>query len=261
MLGLFDSGVGGLTVVRELHKRAPNASYLYLGDTARTPYGNKSQEVLQAFACEDAQFLIDRGATDIIVACNTVSSVAMETLRATFQSVRFFDVITPAVRVASSSGYGRVGVIGTRATIGSGIYADLLQAAAQASGSHMEVVSAACPLFVPLVEEGWINRPETKRIIRTCLQQIRQKQVDALILGCTHYPMLQSVIKATLQNRVRIIDSPSCVLDEVQQVAPELLHETSQPTQKLFFTDLAPQTRTIVQRWLGASVTPEKVSL
>lgn len=261
MLGLFDSGVGGLTVVRELLRRSPQASFLYLGDTARTPYGNKSPDVLRHFAVEDARFLIERGATDIVVACNTVSSVAMDALREAFPSIRFFDVITPAVAVAVERKDDVVGVIGTRATISSGLYETRLQEAAKAKGQKIEVVSAACPLFVPLVEEHWTDRAETKRIARTYLQPLRQKQVDALILGCTHYPMLEDVIKASLQKRVHIIDSPSCVLDEVKKVAPELLEANDRPTQKLFFTDLAPQTIQIVRRWIGPSITPEKVSL
>ncbi len=261
MLGLFDSGVGGLTVVRELLRRSPQASFLYLGDTARTPYGNKSPDVLRHFAVEDARFLIERGATDIVVACNTVSSVAMDALREAFPSTRFFDVITPAVAVAVERKDDVVGVIGTRATISSGLYETRLQEAAKAKGQKIEVVSAACPLFVPLVEEHWTDRAETKRIARTYLQPLRQKQVDALILGCTHYPMLEDVIKASLQKRVHIIDSPSCVLDEVKRAAPALLEVSDQPTQKLFFTDLAPQTLQIVRRWLGPSITPEKVSL
>lgn len=246
MLGLFDSGIGGLTVVKELLRRAPNASFVYLGDTARTPYGNKSAETITAYAIDDARFLMDRGATAIAIACNSVSAVALDALREAFPSVPFFDVITPAVEAAKA--FASVGVIGTRATINSGVYEKRLTEARP----DARVISTACPLFVPLVEEGWTDKPETKRIVRAYLQDIRQAQVDALILGCTHYPLLADVIRASLQRRVRIIDSPSALLDRIE---PE---EAEKAKQEYFFTDLSPLTDRLASAWLGRTVRGER---
>lgn len=244
MLGIFDSGVGGLTVVKELLRRHPSSGFIYLGDTARTPYGNKSPDTIRRYAVEDARFLADKGATTILVACNTVSAVAMEELRTEFSSIKFFEVITPAVAAATGK---KIGVIGTRATIGSGVYERRLKE----RDSSVEVISQACPLFVPLVEENWINKPETKRIARTYLEPIRREQIDSLILGCTHYPLLAEVIRASLQKRVKIIDSPSALIDVVEREAGS---ELVDGMQEYYFTDPSKLTDTVATRWLGKTV-------
>jgi glutamate racemase len=261
MLGLFDSGVGGLTVVKELLRRAPDASFVYLGDTARVPYGNKSAETITRYALEDTAFLVANGATAVAVACNTVSSVAMEALRNAFPQVRFFDVVEPAVDAAIKvvakrrTRQPRVGVIGTRATVQSGIYAKCLTERGPNFGvKDLVVVSQACPLFVPLVEENWMRRPETQRIARTYLSPLRQKQVDALILGCTHYPLLTPVIKASLQKAVTIVDSPKAILDVIEADAPELLEPSPAPRQEFFFTDVTPHVEALASRWLKRPV-------
>ncbi|QQR60979.1 glutamate racemase [Candidatus Uhrbacteria bacterium] len=244
MLGIFDSGVGGLTVVKELLRRHPSAGFVYLGDTARTPYGNKSAEMIQRYAIEDARFLVGKGATTILVACNSVSAVAMNELKSEFPSIKFFEVITPAVLSASGK---KIGVIGTRATIGSGVYERRLKE----RDSNIEVISQACPLFVPLVEENWINKPESKRIARTYLEPIRREQVDSLILGCTHYPLLAEVIRASLQKRVKIIDSPAALVDVVEKEAGS---EIVNGAQEYYFTDPSKSTDAIATRWLGKTV-------
>ena len=259
MIGIFDSGIGGLSVVRELLKRHPDADFLYLGDTARTPYGNKSPETITRYAIEDAAFLISHGATHVIAACNTVSAVAMPTLRDAFPSVEFFDVITPAVSAAAEVAHqkkrGHVGVIGTRATVSSGLYEKLLREAGVS-----EIISDSCPLFVPLVEEGWVNRPETKRIARVYLSRIRQAQVDALILGCTHYPFLEQVIASSLQKRVQLIDSPSALLNLLERDCPEVLASTG-GKQKYFFTDPANRVKAIAEKWLKRPIEIELAKL
>jgi glutamate racemase len=264
MLGLFDSGIGGLTVVRELLRRSPEASFVYLGDTARAPYGNKSADVLRRYAIEDAAFLIAQGATAIAVACNTVSAVAMDALHEAYPKMRFFDVVAPAVEAAIAMRPKKIGVIGTRATIQSGVYERMLLAVGapladalgdgQARGLPLRIFTAACPLFVPLVEENWIHRSETKRIARTYLATLKQKQIDALILGCTHYPLLAPVIRATLQKRVKIVDSASALLDAISREAPELLASQTPSRQEYYFTDPSPLTERIASRWLGRTI-------
>jgi glutamate racemase len=251
MLGIFDSGIGGLTVVKELLRRHPSAGFIYLGDTARTPYGNKSAETIRRYAVEDARFLVEKGATTVLVACNTVSAIAMDQLREAFPTTNFFEVITPAVSAATGK---KIGVIGTRATIGSGVYERQLKT----RDADIQVVSQACPLFVPLVEENWIHKSETKRIARTYLEPIRRQQVDSLILGCTHYPLMLDAIRASVQKRVNIVDAPSALMDLVEK---EAASELAAGEQTYFFTDPSAATDAIATRWLGRTVKGARAEL
>lgn len=248
MLGLFDSGIGGLTVVKELLRRVPKASFVYLGDTARTPYGNKTPEILKRYALENAEFLISHGATSIAVACNTISAVAMDVLREKFPQTTFFDVVTPAANSVTNT--TKIGVIGTRATIASGIYERVIKSL----NPKAKVFSKACPLFVPLAEEGWMGRAETKRIVRYELRPLIQQQIEALILGCTHYPLLIKEVRACLHKRTKIIDSPAAILDDIQRSAPGLLSQSDAPKQEYYFSDPSPRTDEIATRWLGTTV-------
>jgi glutamate racemase len=203
LIGVFDSGIGGLTVVRALRRHLPEYNILYFGDTARTPYGTKSPETVMAYAIEDAEILRQRGAQILVVGCNTASSVATDTLRERFD-FPIFEVISPAVRVAVSEPKAkRVGIIGTRATVNSGVYEGKIREARP----DIKVYGNACPLLVPLVEEGWLNKGETRRIVKKYLHPLKLKQIDTLILGCTHYPLLKEIIAAKIGKRVRIIDS------------------------------------------------------
>lgn len=258
MIGIFDSGIGGLSVVRELLKRHEDVDFLYLGDTARTPYGNKSRETIIRYALEDVDFLVSRGATHVIAACNTVSAVAMPELRKAYPDVLFFDVITPAVaQGARIAGHGaKIGVIGTRATIESGLYSTLLHE----KDSSIHVISESCPLFVPLVEEGWEKRPETKRIVRYYLSRIKQAQVDALILGCTHYPFLFDVISDAMQKRVTIIDSPSALMDMLETEASGALRPGT-GRQVYYFTDPSERIRKLAEQWLKRPIRIESAEL
>jgi glutamate racemase len=251
MIGIFDSGVGGLTVVRELLRRSPDASFVYLGDTARLPYGNKSPETIVRFTLEDAAFLVAHGATSLVVACNTMSAHAVDALRKTYPALPIFDVITPAVRVASHLGAKRVGVIGTRATVASGAYDRLLEA------QGIEVIARACPLFVPLVEEGWLDDGETKRIVKHYLSPVRQGDVDALILGCTHYPLLAPVIGRFMGRSVSLIDSGAVVVEELLKG----VQLDSARQQSYFLTDRSARSEEIAQQWLKRPVNFDKADL
>ncbi|HSO71582.1 MAG TPA: glutamate racemase, partial [Thermodesulfobacteriota bacterium] len=171
MIGIFDSGIGGLTVVREILEQLPEYPIVYFGDTARTPYGTKSPKTITEYAIEDMEFLLAQGAKIIIIACNSVSSVAADILREKF-NVPIFEVIAPAVqKTLEVTRNSRVGVIGTRATIGSGVYERSLKTLR----ADIQVFSQACPLLVPLVEEGWLKRPETKQIVRKYLFPLKLK--------------------------------------------------------------------------------------
>jgi glutamate racemase len=209
MIGVFDSGIGGLTVARALRRAVPDARIVYFGDVARMPFGNKSAATVTQYSREIGAYLIRRGARLLVIACNTASSVAAETLRREL-SVPVFDVISPAVRAATAlSGVRRIGVLGTRGTVASGAY----QRAIQAAGVRT-VKAVACPMFVPIVEEGFAGTPEGRAIVRRTLAPLAGARADAVILGCTHYPLLRPAIRAALPG-VTLIDSRT-VADEVR---------------------------------------------
>ena len=252
MIGLFDSGIGGLTVLRELQRVLPDAPFIYLGDTARTPYGNKSAETVTRYAIEDATFLLNHGATAIVIACNSASAVATEALKKQFPSVPIFDVITPTVEDATLVTKGRVGIIGTRATIASKAYQDRLTG---------EVLAQACPLFVPLVEEGWLEDGETKRIVRRYLSPLRSANVDTLIMGCTHYPLLRPLIERYMGKRVHLVDPAVSVTQRLVSQREALFANSSAEGQRYFLTDVSPQSDKIAQQWLGRPVQFEKATL
>jgi len=203
-IGVFDSGIGGLTVFRELRRALPDEDLIYLGDTARVPYGTKSPAVIRRYSLEIARFLLRQRAKMIVVACNSASANALDFL-ARRMPVPVIGVVQPGTLDALASSRARtIAVIGTMSTIRSGSYARMLRAHAAAP---ITVIQKACPLFVPLVEEGWLNTPITRAVAATYLRGLRKKNIDALILGCTHYPLLAGVIRSVLGKRVRIIDS------------------------------------------------------
>lgn len=213
MIGIFDSGVGGMTVARAVEQLLPHYPLTYLGDIARTPYGTKSARTIIEYSIENTRFLLDHGAKLIIIACNTASSVATDRLRDEFD-IPIIEVITPAVEQAlRQSGKGRIGIIGTRATIRSGVYETMILA--QQPGH--KVFSSACPLLVPLVEEGWMSKRETKMILRRYLHPLKDQQIDTLVLGCTHYPLLKHLIQPRIGKRVTLIDSSIAAAEYLRQ--------------------------------------------
>ncbi len=213
MIGIFDSGIGGLTVVKALMEQLPDYDIIYFGDSARTPYGSKSSKTVTRYALQNIEFLLNNGAKIIVMACNTASSVATETVLERFK-VPIFEVITPAVEsLFNSSANFIAGIIGTRATINSGIYEKKIKE----RKPDARIYSTPCPLLVPLVEEGWQNRPETTMIIKKYLNPLKIRQIDTLILGCTHYPLLKEIIQKKIGKRVKIIDSSVEVASKVKK--------------------------------------------
>lgn len=201
-IGIFDSGLGGLSVVSEFKKIFKNKRYIYFGDTARVPYGSKSVETIERFALQDCRFLLSKDVAAIIVACGTVSANAIDVLKKSFE-VPIIGVVEPTAKKAvetALAGNGRIAVLGTAATIKSGAY----EKAIRAIDSSIEVCSVACPLFVPLVESGYIDKPATALIAREYLEPLAQKKVDAVILGCTHYPILSRVIGEIFEDSVLV---------------------------------------------------------
>jgi len=212
-IGVFDSGLGGLTVVKQIKKLLPKENIVYFGDTARLPYGSKSNETVRKYSLEIARFLEKKGVKLIVVACNTSSSVALDLLSQEI-SVPVIGVVKPACKKAVSvTKSGNIGVIGTRATMNSGAYKDTISS----MNSKIKVIQKECPLFVPLVEEGMTDGEIVEMVVRYYLESLRG-EIDTLILGCTHYPIIKHVIAKYVDGDVRIIDSSVEVAREVHEL-------------------------------------------
>lgn len=256
-IGVFDSGLGGLTVVRELIRQLPNESIIYFGDTARVPYGPKGADTVIRYSQDIAAFLRSQGVKAIVMACNTATAHALPTLRAE-QDVPVIGVIEPGARAAvGASRDGRIGVIGTRGTIRSRAYDKAIsQLAPQAS-----VTTAACPLLVPLIEEGWLDSEPTRIIARGYLEPFTEAGIDTLVLGCTHYPLLKTVIGQTVGREVRLIDSAEETAAETARVLRENDLEAAGGNAHYRFaaSDDPEQFLAVGQRFLGAPL--ERVEL
>lgn len=207
-LGVFDSGVGGLTVVRHLRRLLPSWEIVYFGDTARVPYGAKSDATVRRFASEAVRFLSQFRVSRIVVACNTVSAVALRHLEREFQGLPVTGVILPGAEAAvRATRSGRIGVIGTRATVASAAYQHAIAAASRRAGVRTRVWAEPCPILVPLAEEGLQNSKAAREVLRDYLAPLARRRIDTLILGCTHYPPFKRAIRAVLGSRVQLIDS------------------------------------------------------
>ncbi len=253
-IGLFDSGVGGLTVLREVMRQLPQESTLYFGDTARVPYGSKSRDVIVRFSLEISQFLLQEKVKMLVVACNTASAFALPVLRARFD-VPIVGVIEPGAHAAlAATRSKRVGVIGTEGTIESQAYTEAIHKL----DAKIEVFGQACPLIVPLVEEGWLEKPVALEIVKEYLGPLLERQIDTLVLGCTHYPLLKGLLARVAGSGVRLIDSA----EETAQVVGKALREknltapvSSDPVLRRFYVSDAPEKfEKIGRRFLGQDI-------
>lgn len=258
-VGIFDSGVGGLTVAGAFVRALPNESIVYLGDTARVPYGNKSPETVRRYAERCADFLYAQNVKMLIIACNTATAFALEALQARYP-VPVIGVIAPSAEAAlQASRSGRIAVIGTHGTIASGAY----RRAILAGRPHAQVLERACPLFVPLAEEGWTEHPATALIVGEYLAEVKAHQPDVLVLGCTHYPVLASAIARELGPAVTLCDSAETVTAAAREVLRARGALASGPAlHRFFMTDAQPQLARIAERFFGQPLTAvERVDL
>jgi glutamate racemase len=246
-IGVFDSGVGGLTVARELFKILPHEDVIYFGDVGRAPYGGRSKEIITQFTQQDVAFLMEHRVKFVICACNTASAVALDEVRKTYD-VEMVGVIEPGAKAAvARTQSGRIGVIGTVATISSNSYARTIHDI----DAKIKVFSLACPLFVPMVEEGYINKEATYLIANDYLKTMKDVDIDTLILGCTHYPLLKHVIADVMGDKVMLIDSG----EETARVARQLMVE-----QKLLSERAVKSPNTPGEHKFFVSDVPEKFS-
>jgi glutamate racemase len=253
-IGIFDSGIGGLTVVKEIIKKLPNEDIIYFGDTARVPYGNKSPQTVIKFSCENVKFLLTFGIKFVIVACNTSSSLALPTLKRKFR-IPILGVIEPAVKKAVQiSKKKRIGIIGTRATIASKCY----QHEIRKVDSGFNCFATACPLFVPLAEEGWTYDPVTLKVAQRYLRPLLKNDIDTLILGCTHYPLLKRVIRKAVGQRIKFVDSAKETTLELKRILVRdglCANRTSNLSRcKFFVSDEPAWVKNISSKFLGKTI-------
>jgi glutamate racemase len=261
-IGVFDSGFGGLTVLKALIARAPQARYAFIGDTARLPYGSKSRRTIARYAAESARFLVEeQGADYLVIACNTASALALDAIKeAVPSSVSVIGVIEPGAEAARrASKTGDVLVIATDATVQSHAYATACK------NQGLRAIEKACPLLVPLVEEGWTSHPVTAEILAIYLDELKTeaaaqgREPDALVLGCTHYPLLKPVIERIIPSGMKIIDSAESTADKLVFYLCHDLGAPSQPTQadpilRCFATDSVEKFERLGSRFLGRPV-------
>ncbi|NQU19320.1 glutamate racemase [bacterium] len=252
-IGVFDSGIGGLTVVKELIRLLPNEKIVYFGDTARVPYGIKSKQTIVKFSLENILFLLKQDVKTIVVACNTASSAALPILKRHFK-IPIIGVITPGIKEAIyATRNKRIGVIATKATINSHTYERQIKRI----NSSIKVFNQACPLLVPLVEEGWAHQKATYDIASFYLNPFKKSKIDTLILGCTHYPLLKSVFKQILGSRVRLIDSARQVAFQIKEVLTDegLLNNKKVGVRHIFYvSDELQQFKKVAKIFLGQDI-------
>ncbi len=252
-IGIFDSGIGGLTVVKEIVATLPEENIIYLGDTARVPYGIRSPETVTRYSFENTQFLLSQEIKLLVVACNTASAISLDAVKKEFP-LPVIGVLEPGARAAVAATRTRkLGVIGTEATIASGAY----ESAIKRLAPDVEVHSLACPLFVPLAEAGWTDNDVAELVARKYLAPLRKMGIDTLVLGCTHYPLFKSVISRAIDPATRLIDSATETAKEVEDVLDKLKWHINGPgegVRKFYVTDLPSRFEKIGKRFFGDSL-------
>jgi len=255
-IGIFDSGLGGLTVVRELTRLMPGERIVYLGDTARCPYGGRSEETIKTFGMQDAMFLMEQDIKVLIVACNTVSSVALGHIEQTIKDIPVIGVVMPGARAAVlRTAEKKIGVIGTSATVRANAYTRAIHALDPA----IKVYGKACPLFVPLVEEGLLDHDITQLTVQHYLTEFLDSGVDCVILGCTHYPLLMPVIQEIMGLQTHLLDSALWTAKEVQDILMALNALSPEKTgglaaSRFFVTDLTPRFKDLAASFMGGTL-------
>ncbi|GJM15521.1 MAG: glutamate racemase [Thermodesulfobacteriota bacterium] len=252
-IGVFDSGIGGLTVAKELIKTLPGEDIIYLGDTARVPYGTKSGRTVIAYSRSNTEFLISKGIKLLVVACNTASSVSIPSLKAEFD-IPVLGVIEPGAKKAVEVTHkNKIGVIGTPSTINSGAYTKAIENL----NPDIEVISKPCPLFVPLADEGWVEGEIVERVAEEYLNPIKNSGIDVLVLGCTHYPLLKNTIQKIVGEEITLVDSAQETASQIKQILvnKDLLNDSKTSSERNFYlTDVSDTFISVAGRFLGEKI-------
>ena len=252
-IGVFDSGIGGLTVVKKLLSTLPKESIVYFGDTARVPYGSKSNETVIEYSIQNTNFLLSKNVKAVVVACNTVSSIAIQELKNRY-NVPVIGMIEPGAYMAvNETKNGKIGVIGTRATVGNKAYSRAIKKL----DSKIETFEKACPLFVPIAEEGWTRHKATYEIAEEYLKELRDLEIDTLVLGCTHYPILADIIQEVIGGKVKLIDSGIASSEIVKNEIARIGLETNSavPGHHSFYVSDIPTTfKQVAELFLGQPI-------
>lgn len=253
MIGIFDSGVGGFTVLKAIQKKLPDYKITYLADLENLPYGNKSAETILKISEKNCKFLQKKGANVIVIACNTASAYAYDSLVKKF-SIPILDVIAPACELAKETTKNKkIGIVGTAATVNSQKY--------QKSLSDFQVFATPCPLLTPLIEEGWSKKPETKKILKSYLRPLKNRGVDTLILGCTHYPILTNQIKKIMGKKVAVINSADTLVKKLAQMITEKNLNLSRGETEIYLTDISQNFEKVAKAFLGKVPKYKKISI
>ncbi|MFA5618759.1 MAG: glutamate racemase [Weeksellaceae bacterium] len=258
-IGVFDSGVGGLTVAKEIKRLLPHESIIYFGDTKHLPYGDKSRETITKYAVKITKFLIKNKCKAIVVACNTATSNSIEAIREAAGKTPVIDVIYPVAKKVAYELNQNIGLIATKATVESHAYKNIIRK----YNRYIKVAELATPLLVPIIEEGYSNTPVSKAIIESYISHKKFKDIDTIILGCTHYPLIQKEIENAFQNRVKVVDSPLIVVNELinELTKRKLLSDEKHPIYNFYISDFTENFTKLAKIFFGKAIKIEQKEL
>ena len=258
-IGVFDSGVGGLTVAREIKRLLPHENIIYFGDTKHLPYGDKSKETITKFTRKITKFLVKQNCKAIVVACNTATSNSIEEIKKAAGNTLVIDVINPVAKKGAYELHQKIGVIATKATVNSHAYQHYIRK----YNRHIKVIELATPLLVPIIEEGFRNTPLSKNALEAYLSYKKFEDIDTLILGCTHYPLIEKEVKSAFQGRVKVVDSPLIVVNELihEMQKENMMGNTAQPTYQFYLSDYTENFVKLAKQIFGNSIALEQKQL
>lgn len=258
-IGVFDSGVGGLTVAKEIKRLLPHENIIYFGDTKHLPYGEKSKEAITKFTTDITTFLVEQNCKAIVVACNSATSNSIDEIREASGDILVIDVISPVAKKVAFELHQKIGVIATKATVNSNAYKNSIRK----YNKHLKVVQLATPLLVPIIEEGFRNTPVSKYALESYLSYKKFEDIDTIILGCTHYPLIEKEVQAVFQGRVKVVDSPLIVVNELihEMQKRNLMGHTPRPSYHFFLSDYTENFARLAKYFFGKSITLEQKQL
>ncbi len=258
-IGVFDSGVGGLTVAKEIKQLLPHENIIYFGDTKHLPYGDKSKETITKFTTKITKFLVKQNCKAVVVACNTATSNSIEEIRAAAKNTLVIDVISPVAKKVAYELHQKIGVIATKATVNSHAYQKYIRK----YNRHLKVIELATPLLVPIIEEGFRNTPVSRNAIESYLSYKKFEDIETIILGCTHYPLIEKEVNSVFQGRVKVVDSPLIVVNQLihEMEKSNQMGNTKEPDYHFYLSDYTENFAKLAKQFFGKSITLEQKRL